>query len=212
MAELQARLHQLPTDGCPLPYDRPFIDRFLDEPRVVLAKYPSPAPERALAWLDERADLVRDEEPVLIHGDLHPVNIVSDGDTMTLLDWPDAALGDRHADVARTLAVFSLAADFERSRLTRMILKTLRPYIVSRYLREYRKHLKLSKKRLRYWEAAHALSEWVTVETMERHGEAAIGGREGVSSEIPAGFSLALARYFEKRSGFRTGAQDAHGS
>jgi len=86
MAALQARLHSLPIDGCPLPYDRPLVDRLLEEPREQLEKYPAPEPMRGLRWLEENAGLVRDEQPVLLHDDYHPVNIVAEGDALTALD------------------------------------------------------------------------------------------------------------------------------
>jgi aminoglycoside phosphotransferase (APT) family kinase protein len=210
MAALQARLHAVPIAGFPLPYDRPLAARLLDEPRGLLERYPSSAAQRALNWLDENADIVGDEGPVIVHNDFHPVNIVADArGHLTLLDWSNAALGDHHSDVARTLAVFTLAPDFERNRLASIALRAIRGFVVSRYASEYSKHARLSRKRLRYWGALHAFCEWVTVETMERYGEAAIGARAGVADEVPRGFSLALARYFETCSGVRTGALDA---
>jgi aminoglycoside phosphotransferase (APT) family kinase protein len=210
MAALQARLHAVPVAGFPLPYDRPLAERLLDEPRGLLAKYPSSAAGRALTWLEDNAAVVSDEQPVIVHNDFHPVNIVTDArGHLTLLDWSNAALGDRHSDVARTLAVFTLAPDFEQNRVASIALRAIRRFVVSRYASEYSTHARLSRKRLRYWGALHAFCEWVTVETMERYGEAAIGARAGVADEVPRGFSLALARYFETCSGVRTGALDA---
>ena len=91
---------------------------------------------RCAGWKITR-ELVRNEEPVLTHNDFHPLNLIVDGDRMTLLDWPDAALGDRHCDVARTLALFWLAPALERSFLGRTALRTLRGFIVRRYEKAY---------------------------------------------------------------------------
>jgi aminoglycoside phosphotransferase (APT) family kinase protein len=199
MADLQARLHSLPTAGCPLPYDRPLMDRLLDEPRRLLEKYPAEEPMRGLLWLEENAAIVRDEEPVLVHNDFHPINIVAKGDQLTLLDWSDAALGDRHSDVARTLGVFWLAPSLERSWLGRTALSSLRGFIVSKYMSDYASHAALDPKRLRYWEAMHAFCEWVTVDTMDREGVAAVGAREGLIAEL-RGLAPRLQRYFEERA------------
>lgn len=44
--------------------------------------------------------------PVLLHLDYHPMNVLTDGRSITgVLDWSNAHLGDRRADVARTYSV-----------------------------------------------------------------------------------------------------------
>jgi aminoglycoside phosphotransferase (APT) family kinase protein len=120
---------------------------------------------------------------------------------MTLLDWPGADLGDRHCDVARTLALFWLASDFERSFVGRTVLRTLRGFIVRWFEREYRAHLPLDTERLRYWQALHAFEALTQITTMRQEGEAAIGGRAGVFAEVPDGLEGALRRYFAERTG-----------
>jgi aminoglycoside phosphotransferase (APT) family kinase protein len=199
MAALQARLHVLPIDGCPLPYDSPLIDHLLAQPRELLARYPEPDAMRGLRWLEDTASLVRDEQPVLVHNDFHPVNILADGRKLTLLDWSDAALGDRHSDVARTLAVFWHAPYFQAGIARRALLFLRRP-IISWYLRDYQSHAPLRRDRLRYWEAAHAFSEWVTIVVADRHGDAAIGAREGVAGSLPRGIADILWQYFAERA------------
>ena len=74
------------------------------------------APDSWLSQVDEEhadlADSVRALQPVttsLIHMDFHPLNVVSDGSTITgIIDWASAAAGDPRADLART--VFTLQA------------------------------------------------------------------------------------------------------
>ncbi|MFB4158910.1 phosphotransferase family protein [Geomicrobium sp. JSM 1781026] len=41
-------------------------------------------------------------EPRLCHGDFHPNNVLIHGEDVTIIDWVDASVGDRRADVART--------------------------------------------------------------------------------------------------------------
>jgi aminoglycoside phosphotransferase (APT) family kinase protein len=149
--------------------------------------------------MESHADLVRDEEPALLHNDFHPLNIMLDGERMTLLDWPDAAVGDRHCDVARTLALFWLAAPLERSFIGRTVLGLLRRYIVPLYVREYRSHLALDDVRLRYWEALHAFKAWAQIAVLHHEGEAALGARAGVAAEIPPTMIRALESYVRTR-------------
>jgi aminoglycoside phosphotransferase (APT) family kinase protein len=199
MAVLQSRLHALPVDGCPLPYDAPLVDRLLAGSRELVERHQPAGAEAALAWLEEHASLVREEQPVLIHNDFHPLNILVDDGQMSLLDWSDAALGDRHCDVARTLALLWLAAPLLPSALARAVLGLLRRYIVPLYAREYGRLLPLDERRLRYWEAVHAFKSWLQVTVLLQEGETALQARPGVASEIPAGVLPAIQDYFQRR-------------
>jgi aminoglycoside phosphotransferase (APT) family kinase protein len=200
MAALQARLHTLPTAGCPLPYESPLVERMLEPSRDLVGRYHPPGLDKPLQWLERNVSVVRDEEPVLTHNDFHPLNLIVEGDQMTVLDWPGAALGDRHCDVGRTLALFSFAPDFERSLAARMALRVFRGTIIRRYKRAYCAILRLEGERLRYWEALHAFTAWTQIATMAQEGEAAIGARPGALSEIPPGLETSLKRYFEERA------------
>ncbi|HVB09814.1 MAG TPA: phosphotransferase, partial [Bacillota bacterium] len=47
--------------------------------------------------------------PRLLHGDYHPLNVLTDGERITaVLDWTNAAAGDPRTDVARTLSILRL--------------------------------------------------------------------------------------------------------
>jgi aminoglycoside phosphotransferase (APT) family kinase protein len=199
MAALQARLHTLPTADCPLPYDSPLVNRLLQPARELVESHAPPGAEASLAWLEKHAALVRDEEPVLTHNDFHPLNILVAGDRLSLLDWSDAALGDRHCDVARTLALFWLAAPLLPSAAARILMGLLRRYIVPLYAREYCCYLPLDVRRLRYWEALHAFKSWLQVTVLLEEGEAALQARPGVAAEIPAGVLPAIQDYFRRR-------------
>jgi aminoglycoside phosphotransferase (APT) family kinase protein len=76
-----------------------------------------PAIERDwLAWigtddaaLDRRLAEVR-EGRALLHLDLHPMNVLIDGDRISgVLDWANAAVGDPRADLARTWSLLRIA-------------------------------------------------------------------------------------------------------
>ena len=65
MAQLQAKLHSLPTDGCPVPYEQPLVDEWLAQSQDLVRKFRPEGLDRPLAWLEENVELVRDEKPVL---------------------------------------------------------------------------------------------------------------------------------------------------
>lgn len=53
--------------------------------------------------LAERAAALLPSTDALIHMDYHPLNVISDGQSVTgIVDWAGAAAGDRRADLART--------------------------------------------------------------------------------------------------------------
>lgn len=46
-------------------------------------------------------------EPKLCHGDLHPFNLIMNGDVVSIIDWVDASAGDFRADICRTYLLLS---------------------------------------------------------------------------------------------------------
>jgi aminoglycoside phosphotransferase (APT) family kinase protein len=75
---------------------------------------------RQLAIDNERPDLAdaaqwlidhpaRPAPEVICHGDLHPFNLLADGDRVTLLDWSSALIAPRSFDVAFTSLLLSEA-------------------------------------------------------------------------------------------------------
>jgi aminoglycoside phosphotransferase (APT) family kinase protein len=51
-----------------------------------------------------------DVKPSLLHLDFHPLNVMTDGSSVTgVLDWANVAVGDRRADLARTVTLLRLA-------------------------------------------------------------------------------------------------------
>jgi aminoglycoside phosphotransferase (APT) family kinase protein len=58
------------------------------------------------AWDPLREDIAA---PALLHLDYHPLNVMVDGGRVTgVLDWANVALGDRRADLARTVTLLRL--------------------------------------------------------------------------------------------------------
>lgn len=156
MAGLQLRLHALPLEGCPLPYDRPLVDSLLErlERMQTEGGWADLAP--TLEWLRAHAEVVRDERPVLGHNDFHPLNImVADDGRMTVIDWTDAAIGDRHYDVARSLVLFWVASIAADTAAERIALRSARSTLARIYRTAYEKGYALDDRRLTYWQVVH---------------------------------------------------------
>ncbi len=201
MAELQTRLHKLPVAGCPLPYERPLVDTRLAEISELAERFEVSELRGPLTWLEANRQVVAAEEPVLLHNDFHPLNLMmSDGGETYVLDWPDAALGDRHHDVARTLGLFWLAPPLARSTVERLLLTAIRGLVIRRYVAYYEKELALESARLRYWEALHAAMAWAQVAAIHGgHGEE-LGAKSEAAEQVPAGFERSLQAHFRKRA------------
>jgi aminoglycoside phosphotransferase (APT) family kinase protein len=204
MADLQVRLHRLPLDGCPLEYGPPLVVKRLGELRELVEGYGLSELRPPLAWLDEHKGVVEGEEPCILHNDFHPLNIMLTRDGgESVLDWSDGAIGDRHHDLARTLALFWLAPPLSRSRIERLLLTCVRGYVIRRYTARYREQLPVEPPRLRYWEAFHGAHSWSQVAAIRAgHGSEMGANVEGVA-RIPPGFERSLAEYFRKRAGQR---------
>ena len=115
----------------------------------------------------------------LIHMDYHPLNVVSDGATVTgILDWAYAAAGDPRADLART-EITILAAPVPPGPLS-TLLNLARKMILRAWRSGYREVAGQMPdyRPLRAWAAATLLGEtelvldrpgvWATEETLEK--------------------------------------------
>jgi aminoglycoside phosphotransferase (APT) family kinase protein len=164
LAALQVRLHAIPVAGCPLPAQGALVDRWLDRRGPDIAARQDSRANAVLAGLTRQAGIVRDEQPVVCHGDFHPLNVLSRRDDAgwhhVVIDWTDAAVGDRHFDVARTLGLFRLASIAASSAIERTVLRAAGPGLARVYRRAYERGAPLDGDRIRYWTAAHFLWGW----------------------------------------------------
>ncbi|TAK65396.1 MAG: hypothetical protein EPO22_04970 [Dehalococcoidia bacterium] len=198
MADAHLALHRIPVDGCPLPYDAPLVERRLEDWHRRLHFEGAEELRRGLAWLQDNAASVRQEEPAICHNDFHPLNILRDGGgQLVVIDWSEAALGDRNCDVARTAALFWFAPLGASSAAERVLLWSLRGFLRGRYLAAYRLRQPVDGERLRYWEAAHAFNGWLQMVELGRRGAAAPELQlEMVRQELTPRVREGLRRYF----------------
>ncbi len=193
MADLHADLHALPTDGCPLPYESPLVERKLTELRDLIEEHGATHMEDGYRWLDEHKAVVATEDIVLCHLDFHPLNVMEEaGGAMTVIDWSDAALGDRHCDVARTVALIWFSQVAATSAVERTLLKLTRNYLRGCYFNRYNERMPVDHQRLAYWETLHTFWGWAQLEGVA--ARSARGEKQTeMAEQIPAG-TLGVAR------------------
>jgi len=197
MAELQATLHRLPIEGCPLPSDGTLADRQFEGFRARIEYFGLSGLSAALEWLEANASRVSDEEAVLCHGDFHPNNVMaSDDGELCLIDWARSALGDRHHDIAATLTIMRAAPIVPRNFIEGLLDRFGRRMFIRRYLGAYRKELPIDKARLRYWEALETFEWMVRVGMTEKLGGAAYLHRADGAMRFPPGYVERLRKMF----------------
>ena len=155
---LHTKLHRLPTAG--FPDDDDLLDRRLSLPRRVVAEGGDDALGDALARVEALAPRLRDAPAVVCHGDFHPLNVLVEDGAMSVIDWSDAGLGDRHGDVARTLLLFEMSRLAAKSRAERAVLRRVGPFGARSYRRAYEAELALDAERLALWRPVHLVQAW----------------------------------------------------
>jgi aminoglycoside phosphotransferase (APT) family kinase protein len=202
MASLHAALHRVSVDGCPLPADGSLVVRLLKALQERIERVSAHELDDALVWLEEHKGTVMPEEVSLCHNDFHPLNImVGDDGRLTVLDWSDAALGDRHCDVARTLTLLHFAWIAGGSAPERLVLRLSRGFLRSSYLVPYRRELPIDLDRMRYWQAYHAAQGWLQMIELQDPGNPSMAGaRLDAVERLPPGLLPQLRRYFWQRA------------
>jgi aminoglycoside phosphotransferase (APT) family kinase protein len=109
MLEVLVRIHDvpwvelLPEPKRPLPrLDEPlvYVGGLLDEMDLVIERHGLDGFEPTMGWLREREALGSSTQPVLIHNDYHPQNILLREDLLVVIDWSFAEIGDFRMDLA----------------------------------------------------------------------------------------------------------------
>jgi aminoglycoside phosphotransferase (APT) family kinase protein len=194
LADLQCALHALPLDGWPSSTDsQALMDKRLALPRRVAAALDDADLAAAVDRAASRGEVAVAGPQVVCHGDFHPLNVVVDGDRASVIDWTDAGLGPREADVSRTLLLFEVASIAATSAVERTALRVAGPRLATRYRRAYEAVAALDPERLRTWEAFHALHGWSQVRMLHA------GGFEGQSSSEQGRVPLQLGDFLRRR-------------
>jgi len=88
----------------------------------------------AARWLTEHPPAPAPD--VICHGDLHPFNLLADGDRVTVLDWSTALLAPRAHDVAFTSLLLSEPA-LRVPGWQRPLVRVFGKLLARRFVRDY---------------------------------------------------------------------------
>ena len=121
-----------------------------------------------------KIELVQDRlevaDPVVCHGDFHPLNVLAapDGSALHVIDWTNAGVGDRHGDIAWTLLWFEIAAVAAPRPADRVLMRVLRRRLQRAYLTGYRRVLPVDRERVQLWRPVSLLEIWSAAEASQR--------------------------------------------
>jgi aminoglycoside phosphotransferase (APT) family kinase protein len=129
----------------------------------------------AARWLADHPP--RPGPDVICHGDLHPFNLLADGDRVTVLDWSTALLAPRAHDVAFTSLQLSEPA-LRVPGWQRPLVRMLGRVLARRFVRAYQRQaaVAVGPADLRWHQAVVCLralvevASWVHLGTAEAHG------------------------------------------
>jgi aminoglycoside phosphotransferase (APT) family kinase protein len=124
----------------------------------------------ALREVELTRDRLEAADPVVCHGDFHPLNVlaVPGGPELHVIDWTNAGIGDRHGDIAGTLLWFEAAAVAAPRLADRVLMRVLRRMLQRAYLTGYRRVLPVDRERVRLWRPVWLLVIWSAAEASQR--------------------------------------------
>lgn len=171
LAAAAASVHRCPLDGLDetlagsarRPHVRDFLDRLAG--RATMVGRPD------LAHMAEVLAVAAPTGGVLCHGDLHPFNLLVDGERWTLIDWSTAVVADPHYDLAFTTLMLANPPLGGPGPL-QAIVRRVGGRIANQFLHTYH-HLtgtQLDHDRLRWGRQVHALRATVEIAGWETSG------------------------------------------
>jgi aminoglycoside phosphotransferase (APT) family kinase protein len=183
LAEAHARLHALPADGL-IRRDSPFLARQLEELRPTTRAYDLDGLTAGLRWLEDHRP-AETEAPRLLHLDFHPINLIAREDgACVALDWSEADVGDRHADLAMTTLLLRYAPVEGLRPHERVVAPITRWFLARRYRVVYRRGHPIDRDRLRYYLAWACLRRLATYGMWLRAGPLCNGSKPAAVGRI----------------------------
>jgi len=170
LARAATDLHRCPIDGPDIAdhHARADIQAFLAriaEQAAIIGRNDLAATARSLA---DRAPAGR----VICHGDLHPFNLLVDGDRWTILDWSTAIVADPHYDLGFTTLMLA-NPPLGGPAPVRAVARHVGGRLARRFLRTYA-HLSdttVDPERLAWGRSVHALRAITELATWESSGQ-----------------------------------------
>jgi aminoglycoside phosphotransferase (APT) family kinase protein len=164
---------------------------------------PLPGLAAALERLRDRAAEFKDAPPSFLHLDYHPQNVLVDGFRVTgVIDWANAAVGDRHFDAATTAVILSTSA-MERPRWMRdnVAGNNLRRTFNALYLALLHAIAPMDLRRLRYYQGLAGALRLSMLGMMRVRGPQSVGFRPGAISEVTPMVLGLLGDYVSRKIG-----------
>jgi len=170
LARAAADLHLCPIDGPDLAdhHARADIHAYLArvaEQAAIIGRVDLAATARSLA---DRTPAAR----VICHGDLHPFNLLVDGDRWTILDWSTAVVADPHYDLGFTTLMLA-NPPLGGSAPVRAVARHVGRRLARRFLRTYAQlsGVTVDPERLSWGRSVHALRAITELATWESAGQ-----------------------------------------
>src|SRR5262245_47155858 len=141
--------------------------------------------------------------PAICHGDLHPLNVLMSGRTVTaVLDWPNAVVGDPAYDVAATRVILALVptAVMSLPAPVRGVVHLARLMLVTRYMAAMRRRRPMAPRALAYYEAVACMRQLVRVWAARL---AAVEHRAPLDPLDASSFGERVATHFARIAGVR---------
>jgi aminoglycoside phosphotransferase (APT) family kinase protein len=179
------------------------LERTLQTVAARVAEGPLPGLAGALARLRRGAAEFQSAPPSFLHLDYHPQNVLVKGFRVTgVVDWANAAIGDRHFDAATTAVILSTSA-MEHPRWMRdnTAGNNLRRTFNALYLALYHASAPMELRRLRYYQGLAAALRLSTLGMMRVRGPQSVGFRPGAISEVTASVLRLLSGYVARKTG-----------
>jgi aminoglycoside phosphotransferase (APT) family kinase protein len=204
----QARLHRLSAaatsnDSFLGEHKQPLLDRMLELIANRVEQGPLPGLVEGLAKLRQIAAQFKSTSPALLHLDYHPQNVIVKGTRVTgVIDWVNAARGDRHLDAATTAVILATSA-MTRPRWMddNAAGNSLRRLFTSLYVPMYHALAPMEFSRFHFYQGVAALVRLSTFGMMRTRGPASIGYRpESIENVTPSVVRL-LSRYASRKTG-----------
>jgi aminoglycoside phosphotransferase (APT) family kinase protein len=172
LADAAATLHHCPLDGMHGQLDghtrQPDIHDFLER----LAAHANAIGRHDLARIAEHLAATTHDTRAICHGDLHPFNLLVDGDRWTLIDWSAAVVADPHYDLAFTTLMLA-NPPLGGPAPIRAATRTIGTRLANRFLQTYEQRTgrPVDPSRLAWGREAHALRALVEIATWEANDE-----------------------------------------
>ncbi len=202
MAIWHDRLHRLPGKGFPDARPR-FLERHLAMLDEQIRNFDLGGLRAGLDWLN-RHQPGESEQPSILHMDFHPINIMIDRGRITaVLDWHEADVGDRCADVAITLLLLK-TAPIELPGLWEQVSSIPGRWALHRWYRmAYLKRYPCDPARLRYYLAWAALRRLCRYGMWLAHGPAITGHKPSSIRYLDDARIQSLEDFFVRTAGVK---------